>query len=100
MLLEEYIAIERRKARETGWKEDFNESYQEGFKEGYLEETTICLRDCLSDVLHTKGDVPTDLQDKIKSQTDIDILRTWFKKSLMVSTIEDFAREILSKESV
>lgn len=25
---------------------------------------------------------------------------TWFKKSFMISTVEEFAREILSKESV
>ncbi len=84
MLMEEYIASEQRRAREAGLEEGRQEA----------------LKDSILDVLYTKGDVPTDLQDKIKSQTDIDILRTWFKKSLMISTVEEFAREILSKELV
>lgn len=80
MQLEEYLASEQRIARE------------EGIKEG------IC--NSLITVLSAKGDVSVELEEKIKAQSDVDMLNDWLKKALTVSTIDEFIEVIFSKELV
>ena len=89
MQFEEYLATEQRIARESGLEEGRQVGLEEGRQEG--------IRDSLIAVLFTKGDVSTELEERIKSEGDIDVLSNWFKKSLTVNTTEEFSEEILNK---
>ena len=51
-------------------------------------------------VLSAKGDVSVELEEKIRAQSDVDMLNDWLKKALTVSTIDEFIEVIFSKELV
>ena len=94
MQLEEYLASEQRIAREEGLREGREEGLKEGREEGRQEG----IRDSLVAVLSTKGDISSELVERIKAENDVYELSNWFMKALSVSTTEEFAKEILSKE--
>lgn len=95
MQLEEYLASEQRRAREEGLKEGLKEGREEGLKEG-----RDVIRASLFTLLSTKGDVSVELKEKINAENSMDMLEDWFKKALSVMTIDEFTKEIFSKEMV
>lgn len=56
-------------------------------------------RDSLMIVLQTKGTVPEELSDKIRKQSDLEVLDNWIALACRVSDIEEFKRQIKDNES-
>ena len=78
MLLEEMMRNER----------------QEGKIEGKLEGNTEGKQEFLLTVLESKFSVPSELKEKIMSETDIEKLDLWFRLSLKVSFLEEFEQNM------
>lgn len=78
MLLEEMMRNER----------------QEGKIEGKLEGNTEGKQEFLLTALESKFSVPSELKEKIMSETDIEKLNLWFQLSLKVSSLEEFEQNM------
>ena len=78
MLLEEMMRNER----------------QEGKIEGKLEGNTEGNQEFLLAALESKFSVPSELKEKIMSETDIEKLNLWFQLSLKVSSLEAFEQNM------
>lgn len=78
MLLEEMMRNER----------------QEGKIEGKLEGNTEGKQEFLLAALESKFSVPSELKEKIMSETDIEKLNLWFQLSLKVSSLEAFEQNM------
>ena len=78
MLLEEMMRNER----------------QEGKIEGKLEGNTEGKQEFLFTALESKFSVPSELKEKIMSETDIEKLNLWFQFSLKVSSLEEFEQNM------
>lgn len=66
-------------------REGINEGKTVGKAEGKAED--------ILDLLGELGDVPLSVQDKITSQKDMHILRTWLKLAAKAENIQDFAQK-------
>ena len=78
MLLEEMMRNER----------------QEGKIEGKLEGNAEGKQEFLLTALESKFSVPSELKEKIMSETDIEKLNLWFQLSLKVSSLEEFEQNM------
>ena len=78
MLLEEMMRNER----------------QEGKIEGKLEGNTEGKQEFLLTALESKFSVPSELKEKIMSETDIEKLNLWFQLSFKVSSLEEFEQNM------
>ena len=78
MLLEEMMRNER----------------QEGKIEGKLEGNTEGKQEFLLTALESKFSVPSELKEKIMSETDIEKLNLWFQISFKVSSLEEFEQNM------
>ena len=66
-------------------REGINEGKAVGKAEGKAED--------ILDLLGELGDVPLPVQEKITSQKDVDILRTWLKLAAKAENIQDFVQK-------
>ena len=78
MLLEEMMRNER----------------QEGKIEGKLEGNAEGKQEFLLTALESKFSVPSELKEKIMSETDIEKLNLWFQISFKVSSLEEFEQNM------
>lgn len=78
MLLEEMMRNER----------------QEGKIEGKLEGNTEGKQEFLLTALESKFSVPSELKEKIMSETNIEKLNLWFQLSFKVSSLEEFEQNM------
>ena len=62
----------------------------EGMSEGIAIGKELGKSEFLINILEELGEIPENLQNKIKSQKDENILKEWLKKSIRVSSIEEF----------
>ena len=67
---------------------------QEGKIEGKLEGNTEGKQEFLLTALESKFSVPSELKEKIMSETDIEKLNLWFQLSLKVSSLEEFEQNM------
>ena len=65
------------------------ESYEEGRETGRIEGKI----EAILDLLKEKGTVPKELEKKITSETDEDIIRKWLKLAGSVKNVEAFIEE-------
>ena len=56
-------------------------------------------RESLIIVLQSKGGVPDALYDKIRHQSDLEVLNNWIALACKASDIEEFERQISDDES-
>ena len=63
-------------------------------QEGKLEGNTEGKQEFLLTVLESKFSVPSELKEKIMSETDIEKLNLWFQLSLKVSSLEEFEQNM------
>ena len=78
MLLEEMMRNER----------------QEGKLEGKLEVNAEGKQEFLLTALESKFSVPSEIKEKIMSETDTEKLELWFQLSLKVSSLEEFEQNM------
>lgn len=78
MLLEEMMRNER----------------QEGKLEGKMEGNTEGKKEFLLTALESKFSVPSELKEKIMSETDIEKLNLWFQLSLKASSLKEFEQNM------
>ena len=62
--------------------------------EGKLEGNTEGKQEFLLTALESKFSVPSELKEKIMSETDIEKLNLWFQLSLKVSSLEEFEQNM------
>ena len=62
--------------------------------EGKLEGNTEGKQEFLLTALESKFSVPSELKEKIMSETDIEKLKLWFQLSLKVSSLEEFEQNM------
>ena len=62
--------------------------------EGKLEGNTEGKQEFLLTALESKFSVPSELKEKIMSETDIEKLELWFQLSLKVSSLEEFEQNM------
>ena len=67
-----------------------------GREEGLREGLNVCKKSIIT-ILSTKGGVSESLEEQIKAQTDVDLLSEWVEKALMVTSVEEFEKELLDK---
>ena len=63
-------------------------------QEGKLEGNTEGKQEFLLTALESKFSVPSELKEKIMSETDIEKLNLWFQLSLKVHSLEDFKQNM------
>ena len=73
----------------------FDEIYEDGVAQGVAQGASIIIESII-DVLSTKGKVSGELEERIKEETNIDLLSQWIKKAIIVTDIEEFEKEILA----
>ena len=66
---------------------------REGIKEGKAVGKAEGKAEAILDILGELGDVPLSVQDKITSQKDMHILRTWLKLAAKAENIQDFVQK-------
>ena len=62
--------------------------------EGKLEGNAEGKQEFLLTALESKFSVPSELKEKIMSETDIEKLNLWFQLSLKVSSLEEFEQNM------
>ena len=62
--------------------------------EGKLEGNAEGKQEFLLTALESKFSVPSELKEKIMSETDIEKLELWFQLSLKVSSLEEFEQNM------
>ena len=88
MQLEELLMRQQRIAREEG--------RVQGHKEGLKEGLDACRKSILT-ILSTKGEVSSKLQEAINNENSVEKLGEWLEKALVVTSTEEFEKEILDK---
>lgn len=86
MTLGEWLDEEAAKEKEVG--------RAEGRAEGLVQGKTEALSEALLNILKMKGAVSAELQGKIESVRDNDILMSWIELAVNAVTIEEFTKQI------
>lgn len=68
------------------------ESYEEGRETGRIEGKLEGKIEDILDLLKEKGTVPEELEKRITSETDVDILKKWLKLAGSVKNVEEFIK--------
>ena len=68
---------------------------REGIKEGKAVGKAEGKAEDILDLLSELGDIPLSVKDKIISQKDMHILRTWLKLAAKAEDIQDFVQKLL-----
>ena len=88
-----------KEGHEAGLKEGheagLKEGHEAGLKEGHEAGRIRTSIEFILDILGSLGEIPTYLQKRITSETDISLLKVWMKKVARAKSIEDFEKEIL-----
>lgn len=71
-------------------KDELDEARNDGIQLGKQQGLSSSSLDFLSDL----GEVPQNLQDKIRNENNIDILKLYLKMAASVDSIEDFCNYI------
>lgn len=58
------------------------------------EEARVALVEAILELLADKGSVSEKAEEKIKEETDLDVLKKWLKQAARVSSVEEFASEM------
>ena len=77
-----------------GRKEGKIEGIKEGRKEGRIEGKIEGKIEATLELLEDLGAIPEELEQKIREQKDLDILKKWHKFAASVSGIEEFEEKI------
>lgn len=92
MSIFEYDEEEAREVfREDGRIEGRLEGRTEGRAEGILETKIADILELLEDI----GEIPQPLRERINSQTDIEVLKKWFKIAVKSDSIKEFEGQII-----
>ena len=83
MTFEEFLNEEKEEAREEG--------RLEGREEGRLEGRGQLVIEMLEEM----GSVPEELQEKIRQEKDLNILKKWCRLAMKVENIGQFEREMI-----
>ena len=71
-------------------QENYRTGKEEGREEGSISERALTIVELLEEC----GSVSEELKRAIYSQTDLEVLKKWFKIAMRVSTVEEFAEKI------
>jgi len=78
---------------ERVWQKGIKEGRAEGRAEGEARGMTTGKIEDILELLSELGDVPLSVQNKITSQTDMEILRTWLKLAAKAENIQEFVQK-------
>lgn len=73
--------------------------HEAGLAEGRAAGLVEGRRESLIIVLQSKGAVPDALYDKIRHQSDLEVLNNWIALACKASDVEKFKRQISDDES-
>ena len=93
MAFEYTIIREFNKEREKLRREAITEGKMEGRMEGRIEGK----REAVLELLEDLGEIPEGLEQKIREQKDLNILKKWHKLAASVSEIEMFEEKIANE---
>ena len=68
------------------------ESYEEGRETGRIEGKLEGRIEDILELLKEKGTVPEELEKRITSETDVEILKKWLKLADSVKNVEEFIK--------
>lgn len=71
-------------------EEMLQEERAEGMAEGIAKGQALSVLEILEDL----GSVPEELENRIKSEQDPEILKEWLRKAVRAETVEQFSEEI------
>lgn len=54
--------------------------------------------EALLDILEEMGEVPKALEDRVRSETDSEVISRWLKLAVKVNSFAEFENELLSKK--
>lgn len=74
--------------------EEFVEKFDEGFDLGREEGSRNNAIEFILDSLEDLGKTPDTLKERISSETDLSVLKSWMKKAARAKSIEDFQKYI------
>ena len=69
------------------------ESYEEGRETGRIEGKLEGRIEDILELLKEKGTVPEELEKRITSEANVDILKKWLKLASGVKNVEEFIRD-------
>ena len=95
-LHEKIVTLKKSREWEKGYMQ-FEELLMKKQKQGREEGIKEGIRESLNIALSNKGNISSELEEKIKSETNVDILKEWLDKALKSTCIEEFEKEILCK---
>ncbi len=72
------------------WNEGWSEGREQGIAIGEISGSLYRSRQVILDLLEDLGDIPEDIQRRICTEEDADILRKWLKLSARAESMEDF----------
>lgn len=75
-------------------KEELDEArqkgVQEGIREGMRQGSRQALAEAVLDLLSALGEIPEDILEMIQTERDMDVLKSYNKKTAMSKSIEEF----------
>ena len=78
-------------ARYMTFEEFLNEEKEEAREEGRLEGRGQLVIEMLEEM----GSVPEELQEKIRQEKDLNVLKKWCRLAMKVENVEQFEREMV-----
>ena len=76
--------------KEDSWNEGWSKGQEQGIAIGEISGSLYRSRQDILDLLADLGDIPEDIQRRICTEEDEDILRKWLKLSARAESVEDF----------
>ena len=89
---EEAKAVFREDGRIEGRAEGLAEGIEKGLEQGKEQGLAQSKIEDILEVISSMGEIPLQLHDKICSETDVNVLKKWFKSSLKVQSIDEFEK--------
>ena len=76
------------------FKEMMNKEREEGRKEGHQQGLREAQQDFILELLEIHGTIPEDIVNKIKQETDLEVLKRWRRAAAKAESFEDFREKI------
>ena len=75
-------------------KEEFEEGHSQGLSQGLSQGILRGKMESIIELLKDLGEIPEELQTKIMSEKDLEVINCWFKLAAKANSIEEFQEKI------
>ena len=90
MKFDELMAYAELKGTEIGIQKGMEQGLKQGIEQGIVQGQLKERINSIMELLEEKGSIPPELQQKIQSEKEMNILKSWFKLATKVDSISEF----------